>query len=1345
MTTVTLLKAPVIARPTEVLYGPIQPELLRNEVLADVLEATVRRDPHQVALIDGERQLSYGELDRQANVVASRLIEAGVGPGQIVGLWMPRGLELLVMQAGIAKTGAAWLPLDQDTPLERLQVCMEDAQAVGVLSSACNAPALQAVGLTAWAAEALLAPLAAPLLRRSNAQPEDPAYVIYTSGSTGKPKGILISQGSICHFLRSENAILGIQASDRVYQGFSVAFDMSFEEIWIAYLVGATLWIGPKDITGDPEALPRMLAQQHISVLHAVPTLLALFSEDVPSLRLINLGGEMCPESLVERWSRPGRQIFNTYGPTEATVSASLARLVPGAPVTIGTPLPNYGLLVIEPDLAAGATPTLLARGQTGELCIIGPGLADGYLGRPDLTREKFLENPWSTGYYDERLYRTGDLARIDADGQVVCLGRADDQVKIRGFRVELGEIEALLAQQSGVGTVAVLLRNDGGIDQLIAYLVPEGGLPVDDLPARLRKALQARLPAYMVPGRFELLDSMPRLTSGKIDRKALKARPLAMDTHGANLESDTPENPAESALFAALETLFPGQPIRRDADFFVDLGGHSFFAARLASALRADERFAHITVRDIYQQRRVGAIAQVLQATPQPTVQQAAWTPPSALARWRCGLAQAAVMPAMVCLRMSQWLAPFFTYHYLTGSPGDSVATATAASIGVFLLATVLQFVLAIAGKWLIAGRLKAGVYPLWGMTYFRWWAASRMVESAPVYLLSGSSLYGLWLRALGAKVGREVNIGSLGVRVPDLLQIGNEVSVGNGVSLENARVERGQLYLGRVVIDDNACLGSYTILEGDTVVGRSGHLQGQSALAQGCSVPAERIWSGSPAVDIGAFDPASLPARPVVGRLQLALENLFYGVGILLIATLFFIPVFPTFFLIDWFDEHHILPWLQEQHVSVQLLRYFALALPAAAVLIVVVMLVSAALRWAVLPRLKPGSYPVHSRVYCSKWLVSHIQEASLNVLSGLYATVYAPLWYRLLGARVGRDAEISTAQGVIPDMLTLGDETFIADAVMLGDEQVDGGWMCIQPTVVSHRSFVGNGSYIPDGTTLPENVLIGVHSRAPANAEIASGDTWLGSPPINLPAREQVSGYPDNLTFRPSTWRRLARGAIEGVRIVVPHATVIAVGYTVMMDLMPVAEAQRWGAVLGYLALIGLAYSLGNYLLVAALKWLAIGRYRKRSEAMWTPFVWLSEGITSLYEGMAAPNFMSYLRGTPWLPLAFRGLGCKIGRGVYMDTTDITEFDCVTIGDHSELNAGACPQTHLFEDRVMKIDQVLIGERVYMGPRSAVLYSAEVGDGARLGPLTLVMKGECIPASSSWLGCPAAPARG
>ncbi|NRR32876.1 amino acid adenylation domain-containing protein [Oxalobacteraceae bacterium] len=1329
----------------DILYGPQQSELLREEILADLLEASALRAPQQTALVCGERSLSYAQLNAQADLVAARLIEAGVGAGHIVGLWLPRGIDLLVMQAGIAKAGAAWLPVDEDTPVERLQVCLDDAQAAGIVSCAALAPRLAGCARPVWTAEALLAPAPAgtALARRGAVSPDAPAYVIYTSGSTGKPKGILISQRSICHFLRSENAVLGVRASDKVYQGFSVAFDMSFEEIWISYLVGATLWLGPKEISGDPETLPRMLAEQQVSVLHAVPTLLALFNQEVPTLRIINLGGEMCPEALVERWSRPDRQMFNTYGPTEATVSASLAALLPGQPVTIGTPLPNYGLLVIGAgDDTPGSALTLLERGQTGELCITGPGLAEGYLGRPDLTAEKFLPNPWSSGAHDARLYRTGDLARIAADGQVLCLGRADDQVKIRGFRVELGEIEALLAQQPGVGTVAVLLRKDDGIDQLVAYLVPESG--ADIVAATLRQQLAAVLPPYMVPGRYELLEAMPRLTSGKIDRKALKAMPLSAPPAGAAADSDLPETPGEAALFAALATLFPGQALLRHADFFSDLGGHSFFAARLASALRADARFAHITVRDIYQQRQLGKIAAVLDEAQESAAPEADWTPPSAWRRWRCGLAQAAAMPALVALRMAQWLAPFFTYHFFTGEPGDSVARAIAASVGVFLIATLGEFALAIAGKWLIAGRLKAGSYPLWGLSYYRWWLSDRLVEAAPAYLLSGSSLYSWWLRALGAKIGKEVVIGSMTLRAPDLLVIGDHVSIGNAANFENARVQRGRLLLGAITLGDDACVSSYAILEGNTAVGAAGHLEGQSALSDGARVPAGRIWSGSPARDVGAFDAQRLPPRPAVTLARQGGEALFFVFGIVLIATLFFMPVFPTFVLIDWFDEAQWLPWVQGDGMGTQLLRYFLLAFPASAVLIVLTALLSAGIRWSILPRMHPGRYPVHGNTYCAKWLVSQIQESSLQVLHGIYATIYAPYWYRLLGAKVGRDAEISTALGVVPDMLTLGDETFIADAVMLGDEDIDGGWMTMQPTVISHRSFVGNGAYIPDGTVLPEKVLIGVHSRAPDNAQMCSGETWLGSPPISLPAREQTSGYPESLTFRPSPLRRLGRGLIEAFRIVSPHALVIAVGYTLVLAVMPAAGAGRWAEVTWDLTLAGLAYGIGNYVFVVLLKWLLLGRYTKQSEPMWTPFVWLSEAVTNLYEGIAVPNFMRYLRGTPWLPLAFNLLGSRIGRGVYLDTTDITEFDCVHIGEYSELNALACPQTHLFEDRVMKIDHVHIGARVYMGPRSAVLYSAVVGDHARLGALTLVMKGEHIPPASNWAGCPAAPVR-
>ncbi|QOL47721.1 Pls/PosA family non-ribosomal peptide synthetase [Massilia litorea] len=1336
-------------RHPDVLYGPHQPELLRNEILADLLEASARRAPHQWAFVSGARRLSYRELDEQASLAASRLIDSGIGPGDIVGLWMPRGIELLIMQAAIAKTGAAWLPVDEDTPAERLLVCMLDAGSPALVTSEqMRERAGSGLGCDSQAihmAEDLLLPAAdGYVLKRRGVVPGSaPAYVIYTSGSTGKPKGILIDQRSICHFLRSENEVLGVRADDCVYQGFSVAFDMSFEEIWISYLAGATLWLGPKETAGDPEALPRLLAENGVTVLHAVPTLLSLFADDVPGLRIINLGGEMCPEAVVERFSKPGRIMFNTYGPTEATVSASLARMEPGRSITIGEPLPNYGLLVISTETDKGLR--ILPRGETGELCITGPGLSAGYLGRPDLTAEKFLPNPWASGSHDDRLYRTGDLARIEPDGQVVCLGRTDDQVKIRGFRVELGEIEAVLAQQEGVGTTAVLLRKDEGIDHLVAYLVPAQGATGEQLAsATLRKALSGRLPPYMVPSQFEVLAVMPRLTSGKIDRKALKAMALSTPLPGDPAGSDTPETPGEQALFAALAQLFPGQAIRREQDFFSDLGGHSFFAARLATALRRDPRFAHLTVRDIYEQRRIGAIASSLDQGAGTAAEEPDWAPPPAARRWLCGLAQLATVPVLVTLRMAQWLAPFFTYHYMTGDAGDRIPRAIAAAIGVFLLATIMEFAFAIGGKWLVAGRLKPGSYPLWGRTYFRWWLGDRLIEAAPTYLLAGSSLYTWWLRLLGAKIGRDAVIGSMMVRVPELLHVGDNVSIGNAVNVENARVERGRLLLGTVVLEDDAFVSSYALLEGNTRVERRGHLEGQSALQDGAVVPANRVWNGSPARDAGAFDPSALPPRQHTSRLRLAGEALFFIFGILLVATLFFMPVFPSFVLIDWFDERGTLAWLPANSIQAQLVRYFVLALPASAVLILMTVLVSAAIRWGFLPRIQPGRFAVHSNAYCKKWLVSHIQESSLNVLHGIYATVYAPFWYRLLGAKVGRDAEISTALGVVPDMLTLGDETFIADAVMLGDEHIDGGWMTMEPTVVSNRSFVGNGSYIPDGTILPEGVLVGVHTHAPANERMKDGDTWLGSPPIHLPAREQVSGYPEHLTYRPSPLRRLGRALVEAFRIVAPHALVIAVGYTVVLDLMPVAGAGHWAEVISYLALIGLAYGIGNYLFVLAFKWVLVGRYQKRAEPMWTPFVWVSEGVTNMYEGIAVPNFMRYLRGTPWLPIAFRLLGCRIGKGVYLDTTDITEFDCVHIGDHSELNALSCPQTHLFEDRVMKIDRVDIGSKVYVGPRSAVLYSARVGDNARLGPLTLVMKGEHIPAASSWIGLPAAPLR-
>jgi non-ribosomal peptide synthetase-like protein len=402
----------------------------------------------------------------------------------------------------------------------------------------------------------------------------------------------------------------------------------------------------------------------------------------------------------------------------------------------------------------------------------------------------------------------------------------------------------------------------------------------------------------------------------------------------------------------------------------------------------------------------------------------------------------------------------------------------------------------------------------------------------------------------------------------------------------------------------------------------------------------------------------------------------------------------------------------------------------------------LLTGAMRW-LLPRQRAGTWSVHSYAFWRKKFMGLVLDHSLNVLHGIYASVFAPMWLRFLGVKVGRHAEVSTAEGMTPELLELGDDSFIADGAMLGDEEQRGGWMILNPTKIGSRSFVGNGAYVQNGATVPDDVLIGVQTRTPENGQLKSGQTWIGSPAMLLPARERLVGFPGSLTFRPSWRRQLARGLIEGLRIVLPLALVIATGYLIVVLVMPLAAENGWGAQVAVaLSVAGCLYGLASFLLVVALKWILIGRYQPCARAMWTPFVWVSEAVTNLYESLAVPNFLDLLRGTPMLPWALRLLGAKIGSGVYMNTTDLTEFDCVRIGDEAELNAWCGPQTHLFEDRVMKIGLVEIGAQTTIGPRTTILYDTHVGNRVRLGPLTLVAKGERLPAGTRWEGSPAAP---
>ena len=1366
---VTTTSAPAVLR------GPCRPDLLRSECLADILAATAQRRPQHPALLDGARVVSYAELYASACVIGAALGRRGVAAGKVVGLLLPRGADLLIAQAGITLSGAAWLPFDADTPVERVQACLAAAQAMGLVT--CRECVARVAGLSVpvWSVEELLAesaaredarppvsgqpveecPVAAVSDRRvidcvgsfggqrpplqSNSSPSAVAYVIYTSGSTGHPKGIAVSQRSICHFLRSENELLGVRESDVVYQGFSVAFDMSFEEIWITYLVGATLWIAPAEVVVDPERVADVVTRHGITVLHAVPTLMGLINHPLPTVRLINLGGEACPEALVGKLARPGRQIFNTYGPTEAAVSASIAELVPGEPVTIGLPLPNYGLLVLDEQQQP------LPAGSVGELCIFGPGLAIGYLGRPDLTAERFIANPLAAQADEARLYRTGDLARIESEkGPVVCLGRADDQVKVRGFRVELGEIEAALAVHPAIATPAVVLRAVAGVEQLVAFVVLRSGQTVD--PESLRCSLKARLPSYMVPACFEMVAQLPRLASGKVDRKALQKLPLQSGAVVDIVGPALPLNQDEEALFEAVRRLIPGRALKCDADFFDDLGGHSLLAARLASIVRTDTRYATLSVGDIYRERRLDAIAAAmgrLRALRPATAPAApARAPASRLRRMLCGIAQALVTPLLVLLNISSWLAPFFVYHYFTGDEGDSLLLAALYSVGTFLLMEIASFGLAISGKWLVAGRLRPGRYLLWGVTYFRWWLADKFCNLAPVGLITGTPMLNWYLRALGARIGRDVLMDSITIGAPDLLSIGEGGSIGTAVHIENARVEDGWLILGPVQLDEHAVVDSYAVLENDTRLGRKARLSGLSALAAGRQIPDGETWLGSPARRVDAPQEA-LPPRPASGTLQRAAQLCFFAVTSLAVAVLFFMPLFPSFMLIDWMDMHLWNLYENETQPLLTFAAFFLLAIPASALLVTLTILLAAGLKRLLLRRQQAGMFSVYGTTYCRAWLVARILDGSLGVLHGLYASVFAPTWLRLMGARVGRGSEVSTATGIVPDLLCLGEHCFIADGVMLGDEEQRGGWKVLRQTTIGDRSFVGNGAYVADGAVVPDDVLIGVQTRTPENTALRSGQTWMGSPPILLPAREIIGGFDERLTFRPSKLRWFGRAMVEGLRTVLPLAFVIASGYLIVQVVMPLAGDELWVQTAIGLAVAGCLYGMVSFLLVVVLKWLLVGRYRPRAAPIWTPFVWLSEAVTNLYESLAVPNFLDFLRGTPMLPAALRLLGAKIGRGVYLNTTDITEFDCVQIGDEAELNAWCGPQTHLFEDRVMKIGVVEIGAHVSVGANSTILYDTRVGDGVHLGPLTLVAKGERLPAHTRWEGSPAATA--
>ncbi|WP_328918276.1 amino acid adenylation domain-containing protein [Streptomyces jietaisiensis] len=581
--------------------------------LPELFQAQAARTPEASALAFGDVELTYAELNARANRLARLLIERGVGPESPVAVMVHRSVDLVLGFLAVTKAGGAYLPLDPDYPAERLAYVLDDARPSLMLTSSdlAGRPAAGKVSLLVVDAPETVAALRefadtdpVDAERRAPLRPAHPAYVIHTSGSTGRPKGVTVTHRGLPSLAAEQAEHLALSPGSRVLQFASMSFDASVWETVMALCSGACLVSAPSPELMPGPALVRLVAERGVTHATLPPAALALMEPDsLPSLTTLVTAGEALPRNLAAGWSA-GRRLVNAYGPTESTVCATTTGpLSPEDPTTppIGTPIVNTGVYVL--DAALRPVPV----GVAGELYLAGAGLARGYLGRPGMTAERFVANPY--GVPGERMYRTGDLARWNADGQVEYLGRTDDQVKIRGFRIELGEVESALAAHSGVAQSAVVVREDRpGDRRLVGYLVAVGG-PESVEVAAVRRHVQGVLPEYMVPSAFVVLDALPLTVNGKLDRKALPA-----PDHRAGDAGRGPATVQEELLRTVFADVLGLPTVGMDDNFF-ELGGHSLLAVQLINRART-ALGVELPMRALFEAPTVAALAQRLTDT---------------------------------------------------------------------------------------------------------------------------------------------------------------------------------------------------------------------------------------------------------------------------------------------------------------------------------------------------------------------------------------------------------------------------------------------------------------------------------------------------------------------------------------------------------------------------------------------------------------------------------------------------------------------------------------------------------------------------------------------------------
>ncbi|WP_330353353.1 Pls/PosA family non-ribosomal peptide synthetase [Streptomyces chartreusis] len=1241
--------------------------------LVDVFDASVRSFPDEPALDDGTTGLTYRELAVEVERLRRELGAAGVGLGDRVGVRVPSGTnDLYVAILAVLAAGAAYVPVDAEDPDERAELVFGEADVRAVVGA----------GHEVTVHSRSDVPAARPGVGHD-------AWIIFTSGSTGKPKGVAVSHRSAAAFVDAEAALFlteePIGPGDRVMAGLSVAFDASCEEMWLAWRYGACLVPVPRSQVRSGADLGPWLVEQEITVVSTVPTLAALWEpETLNDVRLLIFGGEACPPELTQRLVTEGREVWNTYGPTEATVVACAALMSGEEPIRIGTPLNGWELAVV--DEAGEPVP----MGASGQLVIGGVGLARYLDAEKDAEKYAPLE---SLGW--ERAYRSGDLVKAEPEG-LVFLGRADEQIKLGGRRIELGEVDAALQALPGVAGAAAAVRTArSGNQLLVGYVVTQDGW---DQATAVEK-LRAELPAALVP-LLAPVDDLPTRTSGKVDRNALPWPLEGLETGG----------PAEhlygtEAWLAEQWTEVLGIPVTSAADDFFAIGGGSLAAAQLTTRLRT--RYPSAAVLDIYQQPVLRKLARHLEESAHDDGAERIVAPVPR----RAQLIQILLLVPLFTVLGLRWTVVLAAlgnllpaYGWLPTAPWWLLAAGAVA-----LFSPPGRLALAAGGARLLLKGVRPGRYPRGGSVHLRLWTAERLAEFS-----GATSLTGAWLeryaRALGAKVGPEVDLHSL-PPVTGLLKLGRGAAVESEVDLSGYWLDGDRLEIGSVKVGAHAVVGTRSMLFPGARVGKRAEVAPGSAVTG--QVPTGQRWAGAPAVKLGKAKrnwPKERPRRGTYWRVMYGLTGfalsalpVLAGAAAFLVGRVFFTPGSP-------------LAGAALALVPATLAFGAAYAL----LILISVRLLSLGLR--------EGTHPTHSRVGWQAWTVTQLMDRARDTLFPLYAGLATPVWLRLLGMRIGRGAEVSTVLA-LPSLTTVGEGAFLADDTLTAPYELGGGWMRIGRAEIGRRAFLGNSGMTGPGRTVPDGGLVGVLSATPKKAK--KGTSYLGLPPVKLP--RAASDGDQSRTYDPPARLLWARGLVELCRIV----PVFCSAGIAVLTVAALCVLGVWAPLLSGLVLLAAGAAAGLVSIVA--KWLLVGRHRSGEHPLWSSFVWRNELADTFVEVLAVPWLAGSVPGTPVMTAWLRGLGARIGKGVWVDSYWLPETDLVTLEDAATVNRGCVLQTHLFHDRILRTDTVVLREGATLGPGGIVLPGSAIGARTTLGPASLVMAAESVPDDTRWLGNP------